>query len=246
MCTLSWCARPSSGYLLFFNRDELRQRQPATPPEIIHGESRSFVCARDGRAGGTWLLTNDGGLTIAILNHYAATASKPVGPPGESRGKLVMALAECANIAEFREHMGTLQPDGIYRPFLLFAIERDLGSSLWCWDGERCHEKMPPHPAILTTSSFRSEEVRQHRQGLRQRLATNLEASDLGRMHQFHDPAKPAHSIRMRRDDAMTVALCQLEVSPDQACYRYRAESAEHLNLGLVAEVCLPLIEAGS
>ena len=84
MCTLSWVHDPNNGgYHLFFNRDEQRDREPATPPEIDHSGALPFVTARDTRAGGTWLLTNAHGISIATLNHYDAAAKTT--PPAKAR-----------------------------------------------------------------------------------------------------------------------------------------------------------------
>lgn len=234
---LSWVHNPSHhSYHLFFNRDEQRNREPATPPEIDRSDPISFITARDGRAGGTWLLTNDRGLSIAILNHYDADA--PAIEHAESRGLLVTSLAQCQTINEFRDRLTTLKASGHYRPFLLIAISQNSDASLWRWDGKHCSEQPIPNPAFITTSSFQSEKVIRHRTQLRQKLPDPAQPNDLRKMHAHHDPALPTHSIRMRRPDAMTVSLCELHVTPDSACYRYHAESED----SLPTELRLPLV----
>lgn len=225
MCTLSWSAREAgSGYYLLFNRDEQRDREEATNPALDHSGLRSFVAARDGRAGGTWLLANDRGVSIAILNHYAADINAPTIRKPESRGALVVSMAECDSTAGFRKRMTDLQPADRYRPFMLFSIDPELETSLWRWDGEQYGEVPVPDPAMISTSSFESAAVISHRLKLRAALGERPTFDQLRNLHEQHDDALPAHSIRMRRDDAKTVSLCELEITEHDACYRYRAE----------------------
>ncbi|MDT8321298.1 MAG: NRDE family protein [Xanthomonadales bacterium] len=78
MCTLSWKPQ-AGGYVLRFNRDERRERSPAAPPAALQRGGMRFLAPRDGAAGGSWLLVNAAGLSIGLLNHYAAQATTTAG-----------------------------------------------------------------------------------------------------------------------------------------------------------------------
>lgn len=77
MCTVSW-RRERDGYDLFFNRDELHTRAPESPPERGERDGIAFLAPRDGARGGTWLLANERGVTVCLLNDYA-NAGRPAG-----------------------------------------------------------------------------------------------------------------------------------------------------------------------
>ncbi len=70
MCTVSWLFSGDSGYDVFFNRDESRERKPALRPEIRESGAVRFVAPTDGDFGGTWLAVNERGVTVGVLNRY--------------------------------------------------------------------------------------------------------------------------------------------------------------------------------
>lgn len=234
MCTLSWQTRGAgTGYRLLFNRDEQKDREPAEPPAIDRRGGVRFIAPRDGRAGGTWILANDRGLCVALLNHYEADRP-PVRPADPtSRGRLVLELATCEDVADVDRQLPARRRAGRYPPFLLFAADRRSGT-LWRWDGGRLERSAAP--PFLTTSSVRTAEVAAAR-----RRAYEAAGGDLAALHRQHDPADPAASIRMRRDDAQTVSRCEVEVSPESVLFRYTPESRETLGEGPSTEVSLPL-----
>ena len=66
MCTLSVITR-NDEYLLAMNRDEKIARGAGVPPEIHHRNGTTAMYPSDG-AGGTWIATNEYGITLALLN----------------------------------------------------------------------------------------------------------------------------------------------------------------------------------
>lgn len=83
---------------MFFNRDEKKTRQRATPPALQVLNGVRFLSPRDGDAGGTWLLANEHGVTLALLNLWgAAFEPRPARP---SRGRLLSDLLPDARDAE--------------------------------------------------------------------------------------------------------------------------------------------------
>src|SRR5262249_44773985 len=74
MCTLTVLPLEGDRTRLAFNRDELRTRPEALPPQWTHHGSRSAVHPIDPVSNGTWIAANDAGLALALLN---VTTSAP-------------------------------------------------------------------------------------------------------------------------------------------------------------------------
>ena len=93
MCTVSWVTE-AQGYTLYQNRDESRTRAPERPPthEMLSGVC--YLAPTDGASDGTWILVNECGLTVTLLNAYRASLGAP-RDSYETRGALVRGLADC-------------------------------------------------------------------------------------------------------------------------------------------------------
>ncbi len=99
MCTLlhRFRADPVYTHILAANRDEAYDR-PATPPAVLPGAPR-ILCARDQRAGGTWLGLNEHGLLVAVAN---LRTGRPADPAKRSRGQLVLDCLRQPTLAAAR------------------------------------------------------------------------------------------------------------------------------------------------
>lgn len=235
MCTLSWCHAPGRrGYRLFFNRDEQKSREPADPPSPIERDGVRILTPRDGRAGGTWLLANAHGLSVALLNHYDADtpATRPENPT--SRGQLVLKFGACRDVDTVRTLVPERQRAGRYPAFMLFALDADGATSLWRWDGSELLEIAVPEQRFLTTSSFESQAVSAAREAQRARFG-----DDLPGLHAQHDPAAGAHSVRMRRPDAQTVSRSEINVDEAVVRFRYQPEAIDSLEELAVVDTSL-------
>ena len=224
MCTVSWTRPSGEGYRLFFNRDEQRAREPADPPAASRLGDIDFLAPRDGRAGGTWLVANARGLSVGLLNHYAADAAAADLIQPTSRGQLVLSFADCRDLGDFDARCKTLEPHGEYRPFLLFALAPGDDARLWTWDGVAWRRSPTPDDRLLTTSSFETRSVESARRGRRAELGDDPTPGALRELHAGHDPERPAHSIRMRRADAQTVSRSEVEVGGGKVRFLYRPE----------------------
>ena len=230
MCTLSWCHAPGdSGYHLFFNRDERKTREAADPPALSEVGGVPIITPRDGRSGGTWLLANAHGLSVALLNHYQAdtAARRPENPT--SRGQLVLQFGACRDVAEFSALVPARQRTGRYPPFLLFAIDPSGAVALWRWDGEALVALDLPEDCFLTTSSFRPADVLATREAERAKLGAEPAPEALRALHSGHDLERPESSIRMRREDSQTVSLSEIAVRDNTIRFRYRPEAADDM-----------------
>lgn len=207
MCTLTWRARKNAtGYELWFNRDELRGREAEAPPrEWTAGAAGTrFLAPVDGARGGTWLAVNEHGLTVALLNDYAATW-RPATPT-RSRGDVVMKAAGAARIGDVAAGLTaeTLRTTGA---FTLVALEVEGGRGAWHWDGVRVAEILGEDmPEFFSSSSYCTTAVIAARRAEFERS----EAAGGGReaYHLFYDKTRGAESVLMNRPDACTRSVC--------------------------------------
>lgn len=225
MCTVTWRLEAPDSYELFFNRDERRTRPRALPPGIHQNGRLAYVAATDPQGGGTWLACNQAGLSVGLLNFYAAEGTLD-GPPSRgagidggaahhrSRGLLVASMTDAASPAEVRARIGSLDP-AAYRPFLLFCLAPFSDPDLWAWDGRSLSRATPVLP--LTTSSYENAAVSDYRR----RQFLRFGSGRLEAFHRSYDAARRAHSVFMSRPDARTVSFSRVRVGPDGIRFRY-------------------------
>jgi hypothetical protein len=208
MCTLTWRAAPETGgsYDLFFNRDERHTRAAEHAP----GEQRTvegvrYVAPVDGDHGGTWLVLNEHGVTVCLLNYYPRGV---VETGVESRGRLPLRCAGCARVDDVVRELRAVEL-GRYAPFHLVAVDAG-GASVWLkWDGRALHEAGAPE--FLTSSSFEPERVQAAR-AARWAAWTERTPEGLAVFQRQYDPAAGAESVLMRRVDACTRSVCAVRV----------------------------------
>lgn len=223
MCTVSWSIRPE-GYDLFFNRDELDTRAPELAPCLAQREGIAFIAPRDGDRDGTWLLANEFGLTVCLLNDYSNRWRPDPRSPRLSRGHIVLTTAGAKNIDDV---LGAVrgQPLSCVPPFHLFAISTEQRLLLH-WNGstlERLTEKAVTPP--LTSSSYSTPNV----------IATRLSSyrsfvhaiaqplpEELFAFHRQYDSDAGAYSVLMSRSDAATRSICHVSVGNERVRVRYQ------------------------
>ncbi len=239
MCTVSWAKRPN-GYCLFFNRDESRDRPIGLPPEVHSiGDSR-FVCPRDPVGGGTWLLVNEHGMSLGLLNYYEAQMDYQPSEP-KSRGMLPIAFANCQTLVDIESAI--LDADfAPYPPFHLLAVSAEAEASLITWNGKT---KSIHHPEVkdlpISTSSFETKEVINSRKELfEQEVLPQIEQDEvLENFHSHKKPAPDSHAVLMTRSNAKTVSITQINVDGKQATmsYRTRPDDSEYLESPIVKSI---------
>ncbi|MEO6244570.1 MAG: NRDE family protein [Opitutaceae bacterium] len=226
MCTVSWRRGSEGDHDLFFNRDELNTRAPELPPAGDHAAGVAWLAPRDGDRGGTWLLVNEFGLTVCLLNDYGnpwrpATVAVPF-----SRGHVVLACAAATRLAEVAEAVNA-QPLRRCAPFQLVALSPDEGLVLLQWGGgdglKRTQTAVVPP---LSSSSYATDAViaaRVQRFGQFVRNPASTAASELSAYHRHHDSAAGAESVLMRRPDAATRSICHVRVDQSRVRLDYSA-----------------------
>ncbi len=230
MCTATWL-RIEDGYEVFFNRDELRTRKPALPPRIVVRDGVRIVAPLDGDAGGTWLGTNEHGVTIGVANGAAtarATAdaptkgslANPAGGTFRSRGLLVLDLLASHDLADVARRLAS-QSGTPYRPFSLFAIDGAGEMAIFGEEKDRPREE----GTLLFSSSRDPVRARLERERLLDRLRTargGFDADLLRAFHASHEPERGAFSPCMHREEASTVSFSHVRVAAHELLFEYR------------------------
>ncbi len=218
MCTVSWLHQ-SGGYHLLFNRDEQLARAGAVPPQQKRTNGGiAYLAPTDPGPGGTWVATNEAGLTVCLLNAPAReNVKRPV-----SRGALVSEIAGAASVAEALD--GIVDPLR-FAPFSLLAI--DLGGQVVValWDGTELRSYCSAEPTgMLTSSSLDHALANARRKQLwnefRQRR-NRWDSSAIFDFHCSHGDGDQAFSPCMHRSGAETVSFSWIEARPDRTSFLY-------------------------
>lgn len=225
MCTLSW-EQSRNGYTVFFNRDELNSRLPATPPSLQLIEGVKVIAPKDGNKGGSWIAVNEWGVLTCLLNRY--DCNNTVGfHAKQSRGHLVMKLARSRTWKSSLAILSGIKLSD-YPPFQIFQFAPDTQVNGGQWDGsewELLQYDFCKRP--LTGSSFKNEEVVNQRTGTFRKLLTSPKNSDqrlqeLEAFHLSYDPEAGAYSVNMCRPDAQTVSFSRIDVDHHSVHFRYQ------------------------
>lgn len=200
MCTLTW-RDAKEGREVYFNRDELKTRSRALPPqEFLSPRGLRFLAPTDPEGGGAWMAVNEAGLLICLLNRWQETSEGGQ----RSRGLVVRTLAGCETLREATEGLEALVQETRAFELVLFQGSRVLGKR---WTEGRLTTFEPLAP--LTSSSYQLERVREARLA---RYATVGE--DLASYHGNLETPATAFSVRMNRPDAQTWSRSRVCLSP--------------------------------
>lgn len=219
MCTLTWVhtARSESnetrGYHIHFNRDESRLRSTALPPRTLSIGNTRYIAPVDQDAYGTWIVTNDQGFSVCLLNNYIDVHGTLAT---RSRGLLVRDLAQAKNIPSALQLIDTDIIDD-YAPFDLYLFDFN-GTYSISWNGKQRSDLADPEP-FKSSSGFNTEEVIRRRQ--QNYLHTDKTPEGLREFHRAHAPNKSAYSVCMHRHDARTQSYTEVAVQSHMASMRY-------------------------
>ncbi|MBC2605702.1 NRDE family protein [Pelagicoccus albus] len=218
MCTASWNI-DKEGLRLFFNRDEQRTRSAAVPPRFFESEGVRYVAPIDPDGGGTWISVNEFGQVAYLLNNYSKTTE---GERFKSRGELPIKLAACSQRSEALGIICSLKLTD-YRPFFLGLANRE-SLEIFGWDG--CNlESIHPDLPVITTSSFRSDEVQKYRKDRYRYWMGSAGGNSTEKQRRFHFETSDSDSAfgpMMYRPDARTQSVTWLDVSSESVVLSYQ------------------------
>lgn len=226
MCTVSWL-RQAEGYVLLCNRDERHTRKPAMGPRVGKVRGVSFVAPVDGDYGGSWIGANQFGLTLCLLNRYGDWKPDP-DRDYTSRGSLLVDLLDCVRGQDLSERLNHIELDR-FQPFTMLALSVDEPAILVDWTGSQSMIQLDAEALMpLTSSSFKDTDVGTRRRRLFAEMASHQGRLDTELLHQFHRshlPERGPASVCMHRDDAATVSLSIVTVTPRSVEFLYHPKS---------------------
>lgn len=224
MCTASWLTQGARLHL-FFNRDELKSREPALPPARHEQDGVRYLAPTDARAGGTWIAATERGAALALLNKSGG--SPPASPL--SRGALIPALVACRDAGELIEAFAALPLDR-FAPFRLLALWRAPAAALaLAWDGAGLErERLDADLGLLASSGLGDARALASRGALwrrRREQATSWGVESHRAFHREHAPRRGAWSVCVHRKEAASVSYTEVELGEREVVLRYFAGS---------------------
>lgn len=221
MCTASW-SFDSEATVLCFNRDERKSRPRATPPAPRRIQNTLCIAPRDEVGQGTWILVNEFGLCVFLLNNYGA-GTRRIDGPVISRGELPHRFADCVSVSDAFGRFSSVVDTEELQPFHLCFLDRRCARCL-SWNGVRMSE-LDVTEGFLTTSSFRTAEVEAYRwvrfRALREAKGADAEAWHL-RLHEDSENADPAFNPFMLRPESETHCMSIISIGDTEARFDYR------------------------
>jgi len=232
MCTVTWM-HDVEGYHVFFNRDELRSRKDAVPPEIKERGDVRYLSPTDADAGGTWIATNEYGLTVGLVNYYPPEPSLRITLSDDddfvSRGQLVASVADCADTRSVLTRLKR-QDLEVFRPFLLFIVSPRSSAASATWDSRELEERRPVQPPV-TTSGYEAGDVVRHRTALYREMVTQRDGPTpelLRNYHRSQIPEAGPYAVAMEHEVAQTVSMTYVRVTATEIVYEYTPGNPAH------------------
>lgn len=219
MCSVSWNFR-EGGYELVCNRDEKWARAPSLDCKFEAHHPVPGFCARDAQANGTWLFTNEAGLTLALFNAYPGAS--PVSGK-RTRGQIPLLAGE-ADSFEMLVNLLQSKCYADYAPFDLLLLD-DSNARRFGWDGVKFSENTIGGLPFLTSSSVDSQRVIAARKQRFEQIR-HLPLIDL-----LSDTkaGKPEEAIYVTREDGGTVSQTIVQVNQDEIKFSVqRRDDTQH------------------
>lgn len=198
---------------MWFNRDEKKARPVADPPSVREVDGVNFLSPRDPQGGGTWMVANEHGVVVCLLNKWELD-DRPVKGPRKSRGLLVWKMGVVRTVDEVREMLVELEG---YPAFTMVGISAE-GERAWEWDGDVLREVGMGQP--LTSSSYCFEAVKESRE------AAFAEGEGGDEYHGSVGLESTAYTVRMNRPDAQTWSRSRVVVD-EEITWSYLGEKLD-------------------
>jgi len=214
MCTLT-IVTANDEYIMAMNRDEKIVRGAGLPPEIHEVDgTRAIYPSEDN--GGTWVATNEYGITLALLNSNDFALHRRAFAKTRSRGRVIPTLMDSQSLAELHEVFSASNFAGMmpFRLLGVFPSEQEIWE--WRWDSAQLeclvHEWESRHWFSSSISDERAESLR----GAACRIARH--ESDTGsvrwmrRLQASHVGGPGPFSLCVHREDVRTLSYTELMV----------------------------------
>ena len=218
MCTLTWWRGDEGEFEVFFNRDEKKTRSRAELPLKREENGMQFLSPRDPDGGGTWMLVNEDGVVLCLLNRWHEESKEAV--EWESRGRLVWDLAGVHSVEEVWRVLEEMNLRN-RKPFSLWAFDAKTSLGMDWSTGKLsiAAEEMP-----ITSSSYCYEEIVQSRKA----CFAEMGPSDVDSLERFQGSEgveSSAETVRMCRPDAQTMSRSRVRVKGGEIWWEYLEEA---------------------
>jgi len=222
MCTLTVInlktGEGKPGYRLVMNRDELRTRSRALPPEWREVEGVGAIWPVDPDGGGTWIAAAQTGLTLALVNSFPEPMPKLPADP-ISRGVIIPRLIASEGIEGVVDAFEAVEVER-FAPFRLVAVDLTEGEGgieprivVVDWNREELAVETHLDGPICLVSSGLGDSVVEPRLGLYEEMLVeeglSVAAQDRFHAHRWGD--RPELSVLLSRELARTVSVTTVE-----------------------------------
>ena len=225
MCTVT-AFQKNAEIEVFFNRDESRKRQKALPPSLFKLKNTKYIAPIDTDAKGTWILVNEFGIILCLLNYHPKNYFPEKSSRYETRGEILHKIADVKSIADFKNSLTKINPHS-YRPFSLLLISHMQNICVTWTPSNNQLEYNENIQLPYSSSSFQTKNVISSRKKLFLALADEKEINSdfFFNYHKSHIPEKGPFSVCMHREDAKTVSFSHIIVKQNEIIFKYLNES---------------------
>jgi hypothetical protein len=215
MCTLTVVIGIVT-YLMAMNRDEKIARGAGLSPAMHEFDGTRAIYPGDGN-GGTWVATNEYGITFALLNWNDIALHRRALPKTRSRGRVIPALIDSRSLSDLHEVFGASNFTGMM-PFRLvgvFPSEQEIWE--WRWDSAQLECQVHEWESRHWFSSSLSDERAASLRGAACRVARH--ESDAGsvrwlrRLQASHAGGLGPFSLCVHREDVKTLSYTEVVLS---------------------------------
>jgi hypothetical protein len=242
---MTWWRSSDGCYGVHFNRDEKKARALGEPPTVIERRGVSCIAPSDPQAGGTWILCNAFGLTVAVLNLYQAEQRQCRDSEAYSwlsRGEIPHLLGDAPDVDQALCRLRNLDMSR-YRPVCVVLLDPHSEACLQSDGTERSVIVEAPIAQPLLSSSFAPEEVFESRREIYARLQCGAPGALRDRLRGFHHftgGSATAHTPKMLRPDAQTFSHTELEIDSENVCCCYEAYDREFAGESQIHRCSIP------
>jgi hypothetical protein len=225
MCTLSVVTRENA-YDVAMNRDERITRGVASAPTRVALGATLAILPRD-IAGGTWIATNEHGITLALLNWNEVPLDPAATVTARSRGLVIPELIPAPSRSRLHDLLHNLRLHDTlpFRMVGIFPLEREIWE--WRWDTETLTSAVRGWQSRHWFSSSLSDAQARRFRAADCELARQEDDAGslpwLRRLHSSHGQGGEAFSLCVHRSEVETVSYAEVACTPESVRFAYFA-----------------------
>jgi len=208
------------------NRDELRTRGREIRPKQHAASDTAWIGPIDSDAGGTWIGTNEYGLTACLLNAYFPIGAAPeaIQRGARSRGVIIPELLATQSLRQAESWIHTKLDPTQFAGFMLLIVDAEsCVHFLWPGQGDLQRVSHDDEWTCLTSSFIDSSDAEAWRYSSFQSWLDRGAICDQGlpRFHLQRDVGKESLSPLMDRDYSVTRSITQICAKANDTQVRY-------------------------